>query len=221
MTGFIVLFKFNYMKKIIFSASLLLCSLALSAQDITLPAPNTQQPSKSVVEALKTRHSVRQFSSRELSLQEVSNLCWAACGISWDENHITAPTAMNRQEIRLYVFIKEGVYEYIARENKLQKVAHGDNRNLVASRQTFAAAAPVSLVMVIDFDRFGSTNEHAKLMTAVDAGIVTQNIDLYCEAVGLATVPRATMDVDAIKKLLNLTDMQLPVMNNPVGYAAE
>ncbi len=206
------------MKTPILSALFLLSSLAATAQDITLPAPDMQQESKNVVQTLKSRHSVRQYSTRELTLQEVSNLCWAACGISWDENHITAPTAMNRQEIRLYVFNKDGAYEYLARENKLQKVADGDNRSLVAGRQTSVATAPVMLVAVVDFDRFGRNDDHSKLMTAVDAGIVTQNIDLYCEAVGLATVPRGTMEVDAIKQLLGLTDAQVPIMNNPVGY---
>ncbi len=206
------------MKTPILSALFLLSSLVATAQDITLPAPDMQQESKNVVQTLKSRHSVRQYSTQELTLQEVSNLCWAACGISWDENHITAPTAMNRQEIRLFVFNKDGAYEYLARENKLQKVADGDSRGLVAGRQTSVATAPVMLVTVIDFDRFGMNSDHSKLMMAVDAGIVTQNIDLYCEAVGLATVPRGTMEVDAIKQLLGLTDAQLPIMNNPVGY---
>lgn len=44
------------------------------------------------------------------------------------------------------------------------------------------------------------------------------NINLYCQSVGLATVPRATHDAEGIKALLKLTDKQLPILNNPVGY---
>lgn len=56
-------------------------------------------------------------------------------------------------------------------------------------------------------------------MGCVDAGNVSENINLYCQSVGLVTVPRATHDTDGIRKLLGFTDKQLPIMNNPVGYA--
>lgn len=206
----------------------LLATLALTmgmnalAQDIQLPKADMKQKSMSVVQALNTRHSVREYSSRELNHQELSNLCWAACGVTRDADHRTAPTAMNKKEIRLYVFSKKGVYEYLANANKLKHVTDGDHRNMVAGgknfKQDFVMQAPVSLVMVIDFERFGSQNEQAQMMGCVDAGNVSENINLYCQAVGLCTVPRATMDVEGIRKLLSLSAKQLPILNNPVGY---
>ena len=77
----------------------------------------------------------------------------------------------------------------------------------------------MSLVIVTDNAKFrgGSTNGPT-ISGAIDAGYVSQNIDLACEALGLATVPRATMDTSGIRSLLGLTDKQIPVMNNPVGY---
>jgi len=60
--------------------------------------------------------------------------------------------------------------------------------------------------------------EMAMQMGCVDAGNVSENINLYCQSVGLVTVPRATHDTEGIKKLLGFTDKQLPIMNNPVGY---
>lgn len=214
------------MKKIILSSLIAFTAMTSFAQDINLPAPNLSQKSTSVVEALQTRHSVRDFdSTKELSNQELSNLCWAACGKSRDDNHRTSPTARNLQEITLYVFNKQGVYEYDAKANKLIKKADGDHRGLMASnggnagfRQDFVMDAPVSLLMIIDFNKFGSSDENAKMMGCVDAGNVSENINLYCQAVGLATVPRATHDKEGIKKLLNLSDKYLPIMNNPVGY---
>lgn len=207
------------MKKLIVCAFALMSTMATMAQDIQLPAVNMKQKTKSMMETLASRHSVREYSNKMLSNQDLSNLCWAACGRSRDNQHRTAPTAMNKKEIRLYVFTAKGAYEYQPVENKLKLVAKGDNRKMIAGGQEFAATAPVSLVMVMDFNLFGSTNEHAKLMTCVDAGIVCENINLYCEAAGLCTVPRATMDAAAISKLLNLTDKQVPILNNPVGYA--
>lgn len=193
-------------------------SMSTKAQDINLPIPDMKQASQSVVEALQGRHSVREYSQKSLNNQQLSNLCWAACGVSRDNEHRTAPSAMNRKEIRLYAFTAKGAYEYHSVENKLKQVAKGDHRKTVAGSQAFAATAPVILVMVIDFERFGSQDERAVMMACVDAGNVSENINLYCQSVGLCTVPRATMDVEGIRALLGLTEKQLPIMNNPVGF---
>ena len=187
----------------------------------TLPAPQKNLKTLSVMEALSTRHSERAFSAKELSDQELSNLLWAAGGVNRPDGHITAPTAMNKQEIRIFVFTAKGVCEYLPQTNQLKEVAKGDHRGIVAGRQEFAKSAPVSLVLVGDYDKFGNAGEHAKVMVPVDAGIVSENINLYCAAAGLATVPRATMDVQAISKLLGLNANQVPILNNPVGYPAK
>lgn len=200
--------------------------LGCLSKDIKLPEPDMNQKSATVVEALAKRHSVREFSDRKLTTQELSNLCWAACGVSRNENFRTAPTAMNSKEIRLYVFTDENVYEYLPTENRLRHCAKGDQRMLIAGSgkgfvQDFVLKAPVSLVMVIDFDKFTVKGDNALMMGCVDAGNVSENINLFCQSVGMATVPRATMDVEEIRKLLGLSDQQLPVMNNPVGFPAE
>lgn len=215
------------MKTLSFIAALLASASVSFAQDIKLPEPDKKEQSMSIVEALQTRHSVRSYdTSKDLSNQQLSNLCWAACGVARDADHRTAPTAMNRKEIRLFAFTKNAVYEYNAAANALLKKADGDHRNLMVSNggggfgQDFVMDAPVTLLMVIDFDIFGNNNEQALMMGCVDAGNVSENINLYCQAVGLATVPRATHDKAAISKLLGLTDKQLPIMNNPVGYEA-
>ncbi len=192
--------------------------MAATAQDVKLPKPDLTQKSMTVVEALQTRHSVRSYTNKDLTMQQISNVCWAACGQSRGEKFITAPSAMNRQEIRLFVFTKNGTYEYLAKENMLSHVADGDQRKLVAGQQDFVMQAPVSLVMVIDFEKFGSQDERAVMMGCVDAGNVSENINLYCQSVGLATVPLASMDSKGISELLKLTDKQLPIMNNPIGY---
>lgn len=210
------------MKKILLSIASVAAVAVTNAQDINLPAPDFSQSSTSTIEALKTRHSVRSFTNKELTNQQLSNLCWAACGQSRDAQHITAPTAMNKQEIRLFVFTKNGAFEYVAKDNKLVKKADGDQRSLIAGgkqfKQDFVMDCPVSLLMVIDFEKFGSQDNHAQMMGCVDAGIVSENINLYCQSVGLATVPRATHDTEGLKALLGLGDKQLPILNNPVGF---
>lgn len=212
--------------KNILIAAMFASTIAACAQDVQLPAPDPNRKSDSVVETLRERHSVREYAETPLTLQELGDLCWAACGVSRDSEHRTAPSAMNRKEIRLFVFTKDGVFEYDAPAHALKSKAEGDHRTLIAGspnghRQEFAATAPVSLLLVIDFERFGSSDEQAVRMGCVDAGNVSENINLYCQAVGLATVPRATHDAEGIRKLLGFTEKQLPILNNPVGHPKE
>lgn len=210
------------MKKLLLPTMAAFVANIACAQDIKLPAAAVQQKSLSVVEALATRHSVRAYSSKELSNQELSNLCWAACGVSRNNDFRTSPTARNCKEIRLFVFTKKGVFEYLPVENLLKEFSRGDHRKLVAGTQNFSQdfvlEAPVSLVMVIDLEKLGGQDERSVMMGCVDAGNVSENVNLYCQSVGLCTVPRATMDTAGIRSLLGLTDKQIPIMNNPVGY---
>ncbi len=195
-----------------------LCCLAAKGRETALPAPDTTA-GMPVMEAFAKRQSTRQFDSRALSRQELSNLLWATMGMNRPEtSRLTAPSCQNKQEIRLYVFTSDGAYEYIPATHSLDTVATGDHRALVAGRQDFVCEAPVSLVIVADMDRFGSTDARAMMMAAVDAGIVSENACLAASGLGLATVPRASMDTAAITTLLGLNERQIPLMNNPVGH---
>lgn len=193
-----------------------LCSF-VHAQDIKLNEPDKER-GLVFMKALSERKSVREFSEKMLSDKDLADLLWATVGQNRNDGKLTAPTAMNKQEIRLFLFTSDAVSEYMPHTHSLRTVASGDHRGLVAGRQEFVKTAPVSLVMVADLDKFGRTDERSRMMACVDAGIVCQNINLFCAAAGLVTVPRATMDNEAIQKLLGLNENQIPVMNNPVGY---
>ncbi|MBR6036310.1 MAG: SagB/ThcOx family dehydrogenase [Bacteroidaceae bacterium] len=206
------------MKHLFLIAVLLLMGTACNAQTQNLPKPNMQRQTLSVMESYNQRKSVREYSAKELSDQDLSDLLWAAQGQNRPDGHLTAPTAMNRQEIRLYVFTAKNVALYDPKAHTLTQVASGDHRDIVASGQAFAKAAPVVLLMVADLDKFGSNNQQSQAMAAVDTGIVCENINLFCSAAGLCTVPRATMDSKAISTLLSLNANQIPLINNPVGY---
>jgi nitroreductase len=84
-------------------------------------------------------------------------------------------------------------------------------------------AAPVFLVLVGDVSRYpggmSSQRQAMESLAGMDAGYVSQNICLYCSAAKLATVPRASMDKDALTKSLQLKESQILLLNNPVGYA--
>lgn len=190
----------------------------VSAQNVKLPEPD-KNVSMTLYQALQQRKSVREYSTKDIDDMKLSQLLWAAVGINRPDGHLTAPTAINAQDITVYVCRKDGAYLYVAKDNTLQKVSDKDLRKSVASAQAFAADAPISLVIVTDNAKFrgGSTNGPT-ISGAIDAGYVSQNIDLACEALGLCTVPRATMDKEALKKELKLTDSQNAILNHPVGY---
>ncbi len=206
------------MKNLFTVAFLLLTAAACAQQVTTLPQPDMKRKTLTVMQTFKERHSERSYNERMLSQQDLSDLLWAAQGKNREDGRLTAPTARNMQEIRMYVFTAEGVQYYDPQQHTLTKVADGDHRDIVAGRQDFAKAAPVSLVLVADMEKFGSDSQHAQWMTSVDVGIVSQNIDIFCAAAGLNTVPRGTMDQKAIQQLLGLNEKQIPIINNPVGY---
>lgn len=207
------------MKKLFLTSCLIMATtIFVSAQNVKLPEPD-KNVSMTLYQALQQRKSVREYSTKDIDDMKLSQLLWAAVGINRPDGHLTAPTAINAQDITVYVCRTDGAYLYVAKDNTLQKVSDKDLRKSVASAQAFAAEAPISLVIVTDNAKFrgGSTNGPT-ISGAIDAGYVSQNIDLACEALGLCTVPRATMDKETLKKELKLTDSQNPILNHPIGY---
>lgn len=191
-------------------------------QDIKLNAPDMER-GLTIMKAFETRASATSFSSRDLSLQDLSDLLWASNGINRPESgKRTAPTAVNAQDVDIYVLMKSGAYLYDAKTHSLKGIAAGDNRKLVSERQTNFANAPAMLVLVSEISRFrGDDNTRKLSWAAMDAGIVSQNISLFCAGAGLVTRPRASMDTEGLRKLLNLNSNQYPLLNNPVGYPNE
>lgn len=207
------------MKKIIICL-FAIAAITVNAQNINLPAP-AKKGGTSVIESLWNRHSVRTFQKKNLSNQTLSNLLWAAAGVNRKDGKRTNPTAMNKQEISVYAFMPKGVYLYDFKNHSLILKKAGDYRKLIANGQDFVNDAPVSLVMTGDMNAFSNIKKVDDIIAtvALDAGIVSENINLFCASNGLATVPRITMDKAGIMKLLNLSDKQILLINNPVGYA--
>ena len=154
------------------------------------------------MEALAKRRSIRVFSSRNLNAQDLSDLLWAANGINRpDSGKRTAPSALNRQDIQVYACLATGCYRYDEKHHALNSVSKEDVR---------PAGTPVYLVLVADED---------KPYAGLDAGMVSQNISLFCAGTGLATYPRAQMDTERLKRALKLNSTQRLMLSHPVGYA--
>lgn len=200
------------------TAIAMMTTFSAGAKTIKLPAANLSRDTKTVMEMFQTRKSIRAYSDKMLSEQDLSDLLWAAQGLTHEGGRMTSPTARNSQEILLFVFMEDGVYQYDHYQHILTLVKEGDHREILCKGQAFAKTAPVALLMVADLEKYGKDTEHARTMVFADAGICSENINLFCAAAGLCTVPRGIMDHKAITQLLELSDKQIPVLNNPVGY---
>jgi SagB-type dehydrogenase family enzyme len=144
-------------------------------------------------------------------------MLWAAAGINRPESgRRTAPTAMNKQEIDVYVVSESGIYLYEAKSHTLKMIAAGDLRAL-AGKQDYVKDAAVNLIYVADFSRMSSSPDR-ELYAAADTGFVSENVYLYCASAGLATVVRAYIDKPALAKAMKLKADQKIILAQSVGY---
>jgi len=206
------------LKKILLLFLLAVVSAAAGAREaIILPNPNTTG-GKPLMQALKERKSTREFSAETLSAEVLSNLLWAAFGVNRPDGKRTAPSAMDRQEIDIYVVVRDGVYVYDARLHRLQTVASGDLR-AVTGTQAFVREAPLNLVYVADYSKMATASEPDKLFySAADTGFIAQNVYLYCASAGLATVVRASVNREAFATAVKLSPNQKITLAQSVGY---
>ena len=198
--------------------SVLLTGVAFAQSPIVLPKPK-MEGGKPLMQALKERQTIREFDTRKLEPQVLSNLLWAASGINRpDSGRRTAPTASNRQETDIYVAMAEGLYLYDHKEHSLKGVLAEDVRGATGS-QPFVKEAPVNLIYVGDFARMGtSTDENKVFYTATDTGFIAQNVYLFCASEGLATVVRGMVDRVALAKVMKLRPEQRITLAQTVGY---
>jgi SagB-type dehydrogenase family enzyme len=208
------------MKPGLILTSVAVLSLTCSAQElkpISLPAPVTEG-GKPIMQCLKDRHTSREFSTETLSLQTMSNLLWAAWGINRPANgHRTAPSAMNWQEMDVYVALPKGTYLYDAKVNELKPVLAGDYRK-ETGLQDFPATAPLDLVYVANQAKMSKGSAEDKtLYSAADAGFIAQNVYLFCASENLACVVRGSIDRDRLAKILQLRADQKIILAQSVG----
>ena len=191
------------------------------AESIQLLEPDFERGTL-LMHALKERKSTRAFSQKELPLDLLSNLLWAASGINRPESDLlTAPTAVNWQEIDIYVAMEKGLYLYNRKENVLELIMAKDIRAAVGI-QDFTQIAPVNLIYVTDYAKisgqFGVGQEEKIFYSATDTGFISQNVYLFCASEGLATVVLGWIDKPVLKEIMKLREEQEIILAQPVGY---
>jgi len=199
-------------------------SIAAELSPIKLLPPDLKS-GKSLMQSLQERKTSRSFSTKKLPLEVISNLLWAACGVNRpDSGKRTSPTAMNWQEIDVYVAMEEGLYLYNAKAHVLEPVLKNDLRknttDFLQPSRSSVAGAPLQLIYVADYSKmsFVANDEEKKLYSAADTGFIAQNVYLYCASVGLATVIRGMVSRDTLSKDMKLRDKQKIILVQAVGY---
>ena len=175
-----------------------------------------------VMRTLYHRKATKSFDEdKKVSLEMLSNVLWAGFGVNRSAfGKRTAPSAYNAQDIDLYVCMKEGVFIYYPQDFELKLIEKKDVRQDIAANQMYAWSAPISIVLVSNINRFPyaiEQDERLKMAT-MNACYISANIGLFCSSVGLATTPRADLDIDRIATALHLNESQIPILSNPIGY---
>ena len=185
---------------------------AKTPETMKLPKPDTSNGIP-LMKALNHRQSNRSFSNKKLSKQTLSNLLWAAFGINRPESgKRTAPSAMNKQEISIYVALKKGLYLYEAKGHKLRLVKDKDLRKFTGT-QGFVSGAPVNLVYV------ANTNKQSnKTYYGAATGFIGQNVYLYCASKGLNVVIRGSINKSKLHEKIGLEDYKKIVLSQTIGY---
>ena len=196
-------------------------SLNLIAQDITLPAPD-RKGGKPLMQALNERQTTRTFTEDKLTQQQLSDLLWAAWGINrGDLKKRTAPSAMNYQEMDLFVSLPGGLYLYVAETNSLKMINSKDLRKTTGT-QSYVNNAALNLVYVADMGRVGKKegvkiDDSDLLMSYSDAAFMAQNVYLYCASANLGCVVRGSIPKDKLAVEMGLRSNQIIILAQTVG----
>jgi nitroreductase len=174
----------------------------------------------SIMEALKKRKTHREISDKKLTLQQLSELLWAADGVNRPDGKRTSPAAMAKYAVDIYVVLPEGVCLYDVAKHELAPVAKGDFRKL-AGVQDFVYIAPVNLVYVLNLKNWQDKSrpipeQKRDRWIDVELGCIAQNVYLYCASEGLGATIRGMIDEKKFSEVIKVKPEQI-LMAQTVG----
>ena len=198
----------------------------VQGERIELPEP-VYESSMSIEEALLARRSIRAYSEEGLSLNEASQLLWAAQGQTHPSGYRTAPSAGALYPLEVYLVVgrvedlSAGVYQYLPAEHALVQILEGDIRSSLASAalgQSAVEDAPVSLVITAVFERTTQKyGERGERYVYMETGSAAQNVYLQAESLGLGTVFIGAFQEERVGQLLGIPENEVPLCIMPVG----
>lgn len=193
-------------------------SAAVATDIVNLPAPVTSG-GMSLAEALHNRRSMRSYTNVVLNQREISQLLWAAQGITDAKGHRTAPSAMAKYFLTIYVATPDGLFQYIPDGHKVKKISGTDLRTKL-SPQPSVSAAPAVFIITGDYDRAKQAinPEFGVRCVDLEAGHATQNLLLQATAMELAGVPAGGIDPVKTAQAASLPESSRPIYLVPVGH---
>ncbi len=179
-----------------------------------------------LMSALAKRRTRRKWVQAEFTDQEISNLLWAACGITRKEtkrskSRRTAPSACNTQEIKVYIALSKGLFLYDEEKHRLEEILPLDIRGNLGT-QKMMKTAPLGLIYVSDFSKFkrfvfGNDEEKKWFTSTADTGFISQNVYLYAAAEDWNTALLSLVDRDKLHGIMKLGDYEKVVFTQVVG----
>jgi SagB-type dehydrogenase family enzyme len=204
-------------------------STAEGTSTVLLPDPRLKGE-MTLEEAILKRRSRRDFKDSSLALEEISQILWAAQGITESGGFRAAPSAGALYPLDLYLVVGkqgveglgEGVYHYLPQSHSLELALQGDVRQTLARlsvQQMFIAEAPLSLLITGEYERTtGKYGERGVRYVHMEAGHVGQNVYLQVEALGLGTVTVGAFQDEEISQALKLPASYRPLYVMPIGH---
>ncbi|MCK5077421.1 MAG: SagB/ThcOx family dehydrogenase [Calditrichia bacterium] len=193
---------------------------------IKLPAVSYKS-SISIEEALKMRRSVREYKNMPLNLQQISQLLWAAQGITSPEGYRTTPSAGALYPLEIYLAAGEvedlepGIYKYLPQKHELAALIHKDVRkklSAAALHQPYIKNAPATIIIVTVYERTSvKYGMRAVQYVHIEVGAATENIYLQAASLNLGTVFIGAFNDNEVKKTLNLLQNEKPLCLMPIG----
>lgn len=197
---------------------------------LTLPHPSYESAT-SVENALLRRHSTRSFRPDPLSLEEISQLLWAAQGVTHNRAFRTAPSAGALYPLETYVVagnvreLPPGTYRYLPEKHQLLQVLAGDIRGALCKAslgQEPVCEAPASIVFSAAFARTtGKYGKRGIRYGHMESGFASQNVSLQAVSLGLATVVIGAFDDQELSRVLSLRAGEEPMLIIPVGKSRD
>lgn len=191
-----------------------------------LPVPKLKS-TVSLEEALQERRSVRDYSNASLNLEEVSQLLWAAQGMTSSWGGRTAPSAGATYPLQVYLVagnvenLAPGVYKYNPQKHDLSKIREADARKELADaalNQRWVEQAPISIVIAAIYERTTTQyGDRGIRYVHLEAGHAAQNVCLQAVALGLGSVPVGAFDDERVITVIGISFRETPIYILPVG----
>ncbi len=187
-----------------------------------LPKPKLKG-AVSVEESIYKRRSVRNYASKTVSLEDVSQILWACQGITDPRGRFrAAPSPGALYPLEVYIVKDDGVFHYMPTGHKLEAISDKNLKAELAAAawgQVFIQDAGLDIIICAVYDRVTAKyGKNGIRWTDMEAGHAAQNVFLQAEALGLSGVPVGAFDENAVSRLLNLPRESKPIYILPIGY---